>query len=318
MDMLKAIISIIFTPEFGFSVLRVTTPILFASMGAVIASKAGVNNMGLEGIMLFSALGGVLISAYTNSVLIGVIGAATVGVLIGLFMAYFSLSLNTDLVLTGIALNLVASGGTIFILYTFTGQKGTSEAIQSGSVPSMELPFIKDIPYIGEILSGQNILTYLSLLSVVFVWILLYKTTLGLRIRAVGENPDAAESVGVNVKLIQYIALMFSGLFSGFAGAYMSMGYVNFFSKDMTSGRGFIALAAKEMGRAEPVATFLTSLIFGFADALANNLQILHVPPEFVQMIPYVATIIGLVVYSLRVKRESKKVVNKKIIKNNL
>lgn len=299
LDSLQTIGSIIFTTSFGFSILRVTTPILFAAMGAVVADRAGVNNMGLEGIMLSSALASVLFSYYSGSVFVGVLGAILIGVLLALLMAYFSLNLKTNLTLTGIALNLMASGGTIFVLYMLTGQKGTSDALPSGMVPSIDLPLIKDIPVVGAIFSGHNLLTYLAFLSVLFMWIFLYKTKLGLRIRSVGENPNAAASVGISVNKVRYIALLMSGLLAGLGGAFMSMGYVNFFSKDMTAARGFIALAAKAMGRATPIGTMLSSILFGVADSLSNNLQILRIPPEFIKMLPYLATILGLIFYAL-------------------
>jgi len=151
---------------------------------------------------------------------------------------------------------------------------------------------------VGEILSGHNVLTYLAFLSVLVIYIFLYKTPLGLRIRAVGENIDAATSVGINVRGIQFLSLILSGILGGFGGAYMSMGYVSWFSRDMTAGRGFIALAAEAMGGGAALGTMLTSLLFGFADSLSNSLQALRIPAEFVQMIPYLATIIGLVIYS--------------------
>ncbi len=290
--------SIIFTAEFGYAILRVTTPILFAAMAALISDRAGVINIGLEGIMLMGALTGVIGSAFSGSLWIGLISAILGGVLMAMLLAYFSLYLKTDIILGGVALNLMSSGGTIFILYLVAHDKGISSSLKSGVFPQVDIPLIKDIPVVGEIFSGHNILTYIAFLSVLVIYIFLYKTPLGLRIRAVGENKDAAASVGINVRRIQFLALVLSGVLAGFGGAYMSMGYVSWFSRNMTAGRGFIALAAEAMGRGTPLGTMLTSLLFGFADALSNSLQSLRVPAEFVQMIPYIATILGLVVYS--------------------
>ena len=148
-------------------------------------------------------------------------------------------------------------------------------------------------------ISGHNLLTYLAFFSVIVVWILIYKTPLGLRIRAVGENAHAAESVGIKVMNVQFIALFLSGIFAGLGGAFMSMGYLSFFSRDMIAGRGFIALAAQNMGGAAPLGTLIASIIFGIADALSNMLQTLNVPAELVQMQPYLLTIIGLVIYAV-------------------
>ncbi|MFX0549579.1 ABC transporter permease [Hathewaya histolytica] len=305
---MKEFFNIIFSVGFGYAILRVTTPILFAALGALISDKAGVINIALEGIMLISALTGVVFSALTGNVWIGLLAAVIIGGLIGIFLAYFSLNLKTDIILAGIALNLMASGGTIFFLYLIAKDKGISTSLKSGVLPKLTIPLINKIPVLGPILSGHNVLTYVSLIAVGVVAYVLYKTPLGLRIRSVGENPDAAASVGVNVVKTKYIALALSGVLAGFGGAYMSMGYVSWFSKNMTAGRGFIALAAEAMGAGTPLGTFLTSLLFGCADALSNSLQSLKIPSEFVQMIPYLATIIGLVVYSTRKTSKGKKV----------
>ena len=304
---MSSILQLIFSTAFGFAVLRVTTPILFAALGALISDRAGVINIGLEGTMLTAALVGVLISAASGSAWVGLIAAIIAGTIMGLLLAYFSLNLKTDIILAGIALNLAASGGTIFALFVFAHDKGISASIKNKVLPNIDLPFIQNIPVIGPIFSGHNVLTYCSLLAVIAVYIFVYKTALGLRIRAVGENSNAADSVGISVRKVRYIALAISGALAGMGGAYMSMGYVSWFSTNMTAGRGFIALAAEAMGMGTPGGTLVTSLLFGFADALSNSLQSLRVPAEFVQMIPYVATILGLVLYSAQKMNRSKK-----------
>jgi ABC-type uncharacterized transport system permease subunit len=302
----------IFSVAFGYAVLRVTTPILFAALAALISDRAGVINISLEGTMLTAALTGVVVSAFTGNALIGLIAAILAGIFIAFILAYFSLNLKSDIILTGIALNLLASGGTVFLLYLFAHDKGVSVSLKSQVMPNVVLPLINRIPIIGPIFSGHNVLTYVVLIAVIVVYYFLYKTPLGLKIRAVGENPNAVDSVGINVKRIQYIALMISGLFAALGGAYMSMGYVSWFSRDMTSGRGFIALAAEAMGRGTPLGTLLASLVFGFADALSNSLQALRIPAEFVQMLPYIATILGLTIYSIQQTAKLKNVKGKK------
>lgn len=305
---MENILGIVFSTTFGYAVLRITTPILFAALAALISDRAGVINISLEGTMLTSALTGVIVSAFTQSAFLGLLGAVIAGILVSLILAYFSLDLKTDIILTGIALNLLASGGTVFLLFLVAHDKGISISLKSKVIPQIVLPLIEKIPVLGPIVSGHNILTYAALLFVLVVYIFLYKTPLGLKIRAVGENPNAADSVGISVKKTQYTALIISGLLAGLAGAYMSMGYVSWFSRDMTAGRGFIALAAEAMGRGTPLGTLLASLLFGLADALSNSLQALRVPAEFVQMIPYAATIIGLVVYSIQQTSKIKKI----------
>ena len=295
---MDSLLSAIFSADFISSVLRLSTPILFAGLAALITDKAGVINIGLEGIMLSAALAGVVGRAFGGNAFIGLLLALVVGVAMGLLMAYFAIGLKTDIVLTGIALNLMASGGTVFLLYVITKDKGMSTSLKSFIMPVIQLPFIKSIPVLGDILSGHNLLTYLAFLFTVLVWILLYRTPLGLRIRVVGENISAAESVGIPVKKVQFIALAISGVLASMGGAYMSMGYMDKFARDMTAGRGFIALAAEALGRATPLGTLIASLFFGMVDALSSNLQILNVPVQFVQMLPYVCTIVGLVIYS--------------------
>ena len=295
---MDSLLSAIVSADFISSVLRLSTPILFAGLAALITDKAGVINIGLEGIMLSAALAGVVGSAFGGNAFIGLLLALVVGVAMGLLMAYFAIGLKTDIVLTGIALNLMASGGTVFLLYVITKDKGMSTSLKSFIMPVIQLPFIKSIPVLGDILSGHNLLTYLAFLFTVLVWILLYRTPLGLRIRVVGENISAAESVGIPVKKVQFIALAISGVLASMGGAYMSMGYMDKFARDMTAGRGFIALAAEALGRATPLGTLIASLFFGMVDALSSNLQILNVPVQFVQMLPYVCTIVGLVIYS--------------------
>lgn len=304
-------LKIVFTTEFGYSVLRVTTPILFAALAALITDRAGVINIALEGIMLIAALTGVLFSAWFNSAWLGLIMALVFGLLSGMLIGYFHLQLKTNVILAAVALNLMASGGTIFILYIIAGDKGISSSIASKVLPKIALPLIDKIPVIGPILSGHNVLTYFALISVFLMHFFINKTPLGMRIRAVGENPEAADSVGISVKKTQFIALSLSGLIAAFGGAYMSMGYVSWFSRDMTAGRGFIALAAEAMGGASPVGSFLTSLLFGFFDALSNSLQLLRVPAEFVQMIPYVATVVGLVLYTAAKRKQHQRMLMK-------
>ncbi|MEG0852708.1 MAG: ABC transporter permease [Angelakisella sp.] len=312
--MLKSILETIFSIDFAFSILRITTPILFAALAAVVADRAGVTNIGLEGIMMICALTGVIFSAWTQSATIGLLCAIFMGMLVALGIGFFALQLKTDIILAGIAVNMLGGGGTVFFMYLASGDRGYSANLASKVMPTIHIPIIKDIPVLGEIISGHNLLTYVALLCVFLVWVLLYKTPLGLKIRAVGENPNAADSVGVSVRRISYIALGLSGILAGLGGAFMSMGYMSSFNTNMTAGRGFIALAAEAMGRGEPIGTMLASFLFGFADALANNMQRLGLPAELLQMTPYVFTIVGLSIYAGRTMSKSKAKSKKKAV----
>ena len=300
---MEAVIRGVFSAAFLYSALRVTTPILFAALGGAVAKKAGVTNIGLEGTMLASALAGVVGSAYTQSLFIGALCGVATGLLISGLLAYFAIKLKAEIFLTGLMMNMIASGATVFIMYMLTKDKGTTTKLKSLVFPQVQLPVIKDIPFVGEVLSNHNILTYLAFLSVALVWFFINRTKLGIRIRAVGENPKAAESVGINIIRTQVTALLICGFLASLGGMYLSMGYVSWFSRDMTAGRGFTAVAAQYLGRANAGGTLMASMVFGTADALANVLQSLRVPAEFVQMIPYAATLLGLVFYSVNAKR---------------
>jgi len=290
----------ILSPLFIASILRISTPIILPALGGLISDLAGVINIALEGIMLVSAFTGVVVSAYTESVLIGVLAGIGAGILYSLLLALFHLYLNTDIILAGIALNIMAQGGTIFLLYILTGDKGNSSTLASGAVPTVTIPIIDNIPWLGTILSGHNIFTYLAFLLTWLVYVFLYKTPLGTHLRAVGENPVAAETVGINVKRTQMIAIGLSGFLASLGGLSLSMAYLNIFQNAMTAGRGFIALAAVFLGGRTPWGTAVAAIIFGFADALANQLGSLAIPPQWVQMIPYAATVIALIAYSFR------------------
>lgn len=283
---------------FFASVLRVTTPILFATLGSIVAERAGASNIALEATMLFAALFGALGSGLSGSLAVGFLCAVLGGLLVTVMLCVFALRLKADIILTGIALNLLAGGGTVFIMYMFLQDKGSTSSIATKVFPSVTIPGVSSIPVLGQILSGHNVLTYVAFLMVAVVWVLLFRTRLGAHIRAVGENPGAAASVGINVVRTQNIALLLSGFLTSLGGAFMSMGYMNGFSQNMVAGRGFIALAAASMGQLHPVLGMVAALIFGAADAFSNAMAAMRIPDELVKLIPYATTIVGMVVFS--------------------
>lgn len=307
-------LDLILTPDFFFAILRITAPILFATLGAVVGEKAGVSNIGLEGIMMMSALFGSLTSYWTGSWFVGLLVALIVGVLEALLMGFFAFNLKTDIILTGIAVNMIGSGGTLFLVKVITNitegkplASTTSLITAVNQIPSWNIPLIKDIPVVGDVLSGHSVLTYIAFLLVFLTWVLLYKTPLGLNIRSVGENPNAAASVGVSVLKVKYIAIGFSGLMAGFGGAFMSMYYAMGWSLDMVAGRGFIALAAQAMGGGEPLGSMLSALVFGFAQALSIKVSSKGIDSNLVTPIPYLVTILGLVVFALVLRSKVKR-----------
>lgn len=306
---MDGILSLIFNEAFAFSVIRLTTPLLLATLASVISERSGVGNITMEGTMLVSAFTGVVVSAYTKSAWIGFLAAVIVGGLFGYLLSYIIFKLKVDSTLAGVSLNMIGSGGTVFILFALTGIRGISTSLSSKVMPTVHIPFIKDIPVLGGIVSGHNIITYFAFISVFIIWFLLFKTSLGLRIRAVGEYPDAAKSVGISVYKTKTIALIIAGVLAGMGGAYMSMGYVSWFAKNITAGRGWIGIAAAAMSGQHPVVGMISALFFGVADAIANTLQTVNLPPHLVLMIPYLFTLIAMGLYanySMKKKRNIK------------
>ena len=281
--------------------IRMATPLVFAALAALICRQAGMFNMGVEGMILCSALGAVIFAHYGGSVWIGLLGGIIVGLATGMVIAFASLTGKADLYLTCIAFNLMATGGTVFVMYLLTGEKSTtSGAFRSYQIPTVNIPLVQDIPVIGRIISGQSLLTYLAVVAVAFMWFFLKRTRVGLRIRAVGENPKAAESVGISVNKIGYISFAICGVLAGLSGAFMSMSWVTFFMKNMVNGRGYIGLSAQNMANGQPVGSALASLLFGFTDALSTTLQNqTNFPVEFLEMLPYLATIFAIIITSI-------------------
>ena len=268
--------------------LRLATPIVYAALAASVCYKASVDNMAIESMMLWAALAGVIVSGASKSAVVGFGAAILAGILVGLIISYASFTGKADLYLTNIAMNLAAAGGTVFVLFLASGDKSNSAgSIQSMVLPVVNLPFIKDIPVLGRIVSGHNILTYGAFAAAFLVNFFIYKTRLGLRLRSVGENPQAAESVGISATKIRYIAFMISGALAG---------------------RGFIGLSASNMVAGSPLGVLVSSFIFGSADVFANILQMTSAPADLVLMLPYAITIMGLVVISIVRRRREKKI----------
>ncbi|MCI6272409.1 MAG: ABC transporter permease [Erysipelotrichaceae bacterium] len=298
----------ILTYDFFFAIIRMSTPLIFVAMAAIIGAKANVLCIAYESVMLFSALGGVIGSALTQNLFVGMFTGIFCGLIISSIFAYFVLYLNTKPLLAGLALNTLGTGGTVYIIYLITGMKLDTSSLNSLRFPNVELFIIKDIPFIGKLLSGHNILSYLAFLSVLFAWFLIYKTTLGLRIRAVGENPDSAMAVGINVNKTKFIAILISGVIAAFGGLFMSMAYLPYFTVNMTAGRGFIGIAAQNLGLGNPIWTTVYTIIFGISMALGNTAQSFRLPSQFASMMPYLITLIGLLVIGMSNKYKEKRI----------
>ena len=304
---MESVLGYIFSTEFIIAILRMSTPLILCSMGVLLVRNSGVVCIAFESMMLAAALGGVLGSAYYRSLLVGLLCGIALSVLFAMLFGFFVLVLKANNMLVSLALNTLGSGGTVFILFAFTGDRGSSTSIQSLQFPTVNIPVIQDIPILGNILSGHNILTYVALVSVPVVYLILMKSPLGLRIRAVGENKNAAESLGTSAMKTQFVALFIAGIFAGLAGMYMSMAYVSAFTRDMIAGRGFIAIAAQNLGGFMPIPTLIWSLVFGASNAIANAFQAINMPPEFLQMFPYFSTVLGLMLVGMSINQQEKK-----------
>ena len=289
--------------DFIAAILRVSTPIILAAMGILISERAGVVNIGAEGMILLGAFCGVIFSAVTGSAAAGLIAAVLAGMLGGLFMSFAVHVLRANLFLSGIALNLVAASATTLGLFALTGERGVSGSLDSKVLPLIDIPPVQDIPVLGPILSGHHILTYVAFLSVPLVSLFMLRTPIGLRMRAVGENPEAATATGLSVVKLQLQAFLLCGLFCGMGGAFLSMGYVSWFSQNMSAGRGFIALAAEVMGAGSAWGTLAASMLLGSVDALSIALAQVGLPSELLQSAPYLITVVVLALYALRQRR---------------
>jgi ABC-type uncharacterized transport system permease subunit len=273
--------------------LRMATPIAFASLGGIFSERAGIINIGLEGMMLTSAFTGVAASYFSGNPWFGVLAAVLVGGLLGLFHALLTVKFVGDQIVSGTGINIFALGFTAYMSQVLWGSRGASESVQGLRVVS--IPLLKDIPIIGDIVGTHTPLVYLMLIITVLSYIILFKTPIGLRIRAVGEHPAAADTAGIDVFKTKYLCVMVSGMLAGLGGAFLSLGHLNLFAWGMTGGRGFIAMAAMIFGKWTPFGAFGASFLFGFAYALQMRLQTLELlPPQIILAIPYILTVIVL------------------------
>lgn len=312
---LDVVLQSVFSAAFLATIIRISTPIILAALGGLIADRAGVVNIALEGMMLGAAFAGVVVSAYAlqwqpemplwQAAILGLLGGEIVAVALALLMAFFHLELRTDIFLTGLAINILAAGATVFVMFALTGDKGSTSTLASPGLPNMRIPFVNDIPVVGQLLNGENrngynILSYAAFILTAVVSLFLYRTRLGIHTRAGGEAPEAARSVGIAVHRNQYLALVFSALLAGLGGLNLSMGYLSIFQANMTAGRGFIALAVISLGNRTPSGVLIAALVFGAATALGAQFGTLNIPPQLIEMIPPVVTIGALIIYQAR------------------
>lgn len=282
-----------YATNFIYSLIRIATPIMFVAIGSTLSVQAGLLNMAAEALMLTSSLVGVLASALFQNVWLGLLCGMGASIALVLLLCFASFVMKVDLYLMSISLNMALMGGTVFVVYLVTGMKNsTAGVVQSLSLGNIDIPFIKDIPVLGAIISGHNVFTYLAWAMVFVVWFLLFRTKLGLRIRASGQNPQAAESVGINPRKTYTLAFVLVAAIGSFGGMYLSMGYQNFFIRNITANRGFIGMAASTIANGMPIGSMVMSMVFGLAYAITNYLKPYIVDSYLLSALPFLLIII--------------------------
>ena len=275
--------------------IMLSVPLIFGSMSGLLCEKSGVINIAIEGQLLFAAFVSAVVASITQNAFYGLISAPIAGALISLILAYFSIRFQVDQVILGFVINVLVLGLTNFF-YTTLLIPYEDKWNMGGSFSPIQIPVLSKLPIIGPTLFNQTIIVYLMYIFVIFIQIALFKTRWGLRTRAIGELPVAADSVGIDVNRLRFKNVILAGLVAGTGGAYFTVGAVGPFSQNMTAGAGFIALACLIFGKWTPRGAIVAALFFGFANNLQGNLSIIGVsiPSEFMLMVPYVATIIAV------------------------
>ena len=282
--------------------IRLATPYLYAAIGETFGQRSGVLNLGVEGQMLMGAFAAFYVALITENLWLAMLAAVIVGALMGLAMAFITVNLGAQQGISGIGFFLFGLGLSDML---FQRLVGTVETVKGFS--KIEIPILSNIPIIGEIFFSQNILVYIAYALVPIAWFVLQKTTIGLKIRAVGENPEAADSLGVSVAAVRYTTVIMGGILSGIAGASLSIGLLNVFQQNMTSGLGFIAVALVYFGGWRPLGVLGGALLFSMINSLQLWMQVLGVPipSDLAVMLPYILTIVVLALSMSRVRAPS-------------
>jgi simple sugar transport system permease protein len=280
------------------SAIRYATPLVLAALGGLFSERSGVVNIGLEGLMLISAFTGVVGAYFSGNVLVGVLFALAGGLVFSLIHAVMCVTFEADQIISGVAINLLALGGTGFLMVLIFGSGGTSPRI--GGFSEVPVPLLSQIPIIGPAFFNQSPLVYLMFLLIPLTFFVVYRTPFGLRLRATGEAPEAVDTAGVSVTQMRYYGVALSGLLAALGGAYFSMDQLSAFTERMTAGAGFIALAALISGRWNPIGAAVAALVFGFAQAVTFRIAQDAIPLELLQSFPYVLTIVALAAFGGR------------------
>ncbi len=277
------------------SALVLSLALIFGSLAGVLCERSGVINIAIEGQLLAGAFLGAVVGTLTGSAVLGMIAAPLAGVAVAALLALFAIAYKVDHIIVGVVLNVLVIGVTSF-LYSTVLADNPAQLNSPRSLPVVAIPLLSDIPVLGPVLFRQTILVYVMYVVVAVLQVMVFRSRWGLRMRAVGEHPKAADTVGINVNLTRWKSTLLGGAVAGLGGAAFTVGAGLAFGKEMTAGKGFIALAAMILGRWSPKGALAAALLFGFADALRLNLGVLgsDVPSQFLGMLPYLATIFAV------------------------
>ena len=295
MDILESI----FSMNMLMATLRMAVPLTLASIGGVLCERSGIINLGIEGMMLAGAFGAVVGAFVTTNAWLGVLFGIVVGGLFGLLHAVLCIKFHTNQAVSGVGINIFASGLTIVLCRAIWDSDGSSATVNQ--VENITIPLLNKIPVLGELFENQSPFLYITGIIVFVSWYVMYKSNVGLRLRTIGDHPKAAATAGVNVTKYRYICVILCGMLCGLAGAYLSVVQSNLFVKEMVAGRGFMALAATIFGGWNPAGSLLASLLFAFAQALRIQVE-LALPQRILQMVPYLLTLLVLVLFGRRVQ----------------
>lgn len=274
-------------------------PILLCVLGGIFAYKANVLNIALEGMMLTGAFISVLVSFETENIILGYIAAIGICMVIGLIFAFFGVTCKGNVIVIGLAINMSVTAIAGFVLQLMNSANIKLDFTNAAEF-KIDIPFIKDIPIIGSILSGHTVITYISFLAIIFIWFLMYRTKFGVYVRVVGENEDSAKSLGLNTNKYRYLAILLGAFFCSLAGINLALERMTIFTNNMTAGRGFIAIAAIYCGRGDPLSCSIYAIVFGLARALSVNLSLyVGAAAAVFDVIPYVVMSVVLTVVSV-------------------
>lgn len=277
------------------------TPLLYAAMGEVMAERSGILNLGVEGMMLVGAVSGFMVTIITGNHWIGILAAAGGGAAMAAIHAFITITLKGNQVVSGLALTIFGTGTSGFLGKNYVGMPAVDR------FTPIDIPYLCDIPVLGPILFQQDAMVYLSIITAIVLWYVLYRTSWGLSIRAVGENPAAADAVGISVSRVRYMATIIGGIMAGLGGAYLSLAYAPTWQESITAGRGWIAVALVIFALWNPLLAVAGSYLFGGVEALTFRIQTagIHISPFFLSMLPYLFTILVLVIVTIRRRQEA-------------